>query len=421
MTKLFFNRYIVPLLLFIIFPFGAFFFSLRNLKLRSNGFIFVLFSALYGYSMNFQLDTADSYRLALWFIQSDKSFEEIITLYQLGIVVDIYKNIVYTFVGGFTNNPKVLFAVFGAVFGLFCYLSIRLLLNERIGKSNKFFIILLFVFFATNSLVNINGIRFWTATWVFFYSVVKYIVYGNKKWIIGLLIIPLIHFSFLFLILFLFLFKLTFFIFRDKIKYYFYIFLFSFVFSLFSPQMSDSDFLSDDTELVSSSSINDKIHIYSGAGKTSEEKIDKSLYRKANNIFTETFRYVLKISAFIIGFIIYKKYKYINKSKFTDILFLLVLFLFSWAFLASSFFSSGQRFIIVFWLLFLYLLFKIYNQNRDCVWCRRIIMFLIPIFSYQISFMFYNGFRLVDSTLWFANLPYIIYDGISFRFPYFLN
>ena len=132
------------LFLFILWPFIAFLKSLGNLKSPNNGIVFVLFFALFGYSISFQLTTADSYRIGALFCNYQTSdLKSIISLYRDGAITDIYRFAIYTLVKPFSNNPKSLFAVFGAIFGIFCYMSLKILVKERIGKNNTYFFIFL--------------------------------------------------------------------------------------------------------------------------------------------------------------------------------------------------------------------------------------------------------------------------------------
>lgn len=410
------------LLLFMLCPFVAFVNSLRNLQLKTNAIVFICFSALFGYCFTFQLTTADSYRYALTFFFSDNTFlSEIFYLYSEGLIVDLYKPFIYTVVKIFTNNPKVLFAVFGLIFGLFCYLSMRILIKERIGKNNIYFWILLLVFFSLNSLVNINGVRFWTATWVFFYSLVQYLIYNNRKGIIGLIVVPLFHFGFIIVTALAFLFRFCLFVNKKTlVGICFSFFLFSFTLSLILPQTTVQDLTTEDT-VVASSAMNRKFHAYSDfSGQPKKDKRGETMYAQTNNMITKYREYMVKIMALVLCSIIYKKYKYLNSIDSTSILFSLTLFLFSFAFLSSSLMHSGLRFVIVSWLFLIYLLFRVYNLNRNSIW-KKCIIWLIPTVSiYYVFFVVYNAPRFVDSLLWWMNLPYIIYNGWDFT-PIFIS
>ena len=405
----------MALLLFLFCPFAAFLTAWGNLNRRSSRAVFILFSALYGYSISFRLTTADSYRIAAVFCAaSDHYLKEVDELYRAGNITDMYTQAVYALVKPFSGNPKILFAVFGMVFGIFCYLSMRVLVDRMIGKRNRYFSIVFFVFFAANSLVNMNGIRFWTATWVYFYAATRFLIDGEKKWIAGVVAAPLIHFGFIIPMLLAFSYKLV-----GKpvsgagLKFCFYLFVFSFVLSFVVPESLVGDVLKHNSELISSSSINRKAHAYSDFEAENESEGAGSLYRQANDAFTKFYRYVLKIAAFVLCGSIYKRFGSVRKNRATVVLFGWVLTLFCFAFLASSLMLSGTRFIVIAWLFLIYLLFRIYNVNRTRIW-RRWVYLLLPVFLYQILFMFINGYRLVEPAFWWINLPYLIYEGVGF-------
>ena len=119
--------------LFILLPWTGFLFSLFDFKSKKSAFIYIAFSMLYGYSISFSETGADSYRYALAFANFDNSldYNRIIILYQLGELRDLYRLILFYIVSIFTNNPKIMYALAGGIYGLFSYLNLRILINRK--------------------------------------------------------------------------------------------------------------------------------------------------------------------------------------------------------------------------------------------------------------------------------------------------
>lgn len=402
------------LILYIFFPFFAFLHSLKNFATKQSGIIFVLFSALYGYCFTFKITTADSFRTALGFYLTEpRLIADIVESYSEGGITDIFKPVTYSITKLFTDNPKILFALYGFLFGLFCYLSIKILVRERVGKNDLYLIVLMIMFFSVNSIVNINGIRFWLATWVFFYFCVQYFLYSNKMAIVGLFAVTLVHFAYLVIIIYVVLLKklyLSFFR-RNPLKVLFILFIISFFASFILPESTIRNTIGEDvTEMAA---LNRKYSAYTDMS-VSYSRRGNDLYSQTNIAFTNYSQYAAKTMAFILCIIIYRRFKNLAKSSTTTTLFILVLAFFSFSFLSSSLMHSGGRYLIMSWLFLLYLLFRIYNQNREKIWQRCIIALLPTVALYYFILIVFIGYRLVTPMLWFMNIPYLIYDGIGF-------
>ena len=79
------------LLLFLIYPFLGFILAIRNMKRWTNALVFVLFSALWGYSMTFTFPPSDCYRIAAVFCRRRyRSIQHVIDTYDDGKLVDFY-------------------------------------------------------------------------------------------------------------------------------------------------------------------------------------------------------------------------------------------------------------------------------------------------------------------------------------------
>ena len=405
--------------LFILWPFGSFLLSLRDINKKSSAIVIILFCAVFGYSFVFMETSADSYRMAWVFDNfSHISFSEIFQLYIQGGIPDIYKFVFYGFTKTYSNNPKVLFSLFGLVFGFFWYLSLRVFAHEKGRKRDVFIIILFIAFFACNPITNVNGARFNTATWLFFYSTYSLVIYNKKKWILGLFCTPLIHFSFLFVVPIIVLFYTFKHLFNSNSKLsslLYYIFVFTFLLSfVMDTNVIKLDILSDATPLQGS--VTNKISVYNSdkIGELYKNRINTSFFLTVSKYFG----YAMKI--YFFTFIIFSK-KLIEKIKYQDSklnkLIVFILFFMSISYILSSV-PSGGRFLIIGYISCILLMLKLYIIYPTKK-IKKFIVWLLPIFSFQILFgIGYLSYALVSSTLWYGNLFWIIYEGINFEFIY---
>jgi len=191
----------------LIWPFGALITSLQQFRRPVAKTVFWLFCVYFGFSFVVPKDiagSADSARYATQLIEMHSktvSFENLVfALYNPALgFVDIYQPLSTWIVSIFTDDPKWLFALFGAVFGFFYAQNIWLLL-KRVNIKVGFVLFLFMLGFAlTNPIWNINGVRMWTAAQVFMYGVLLYFLEEKKvRGIIWISISILFHFSFLF-------------------------------------------------------------------------------------------------------------------------------------------------------------------------------------------------------------------------------
>lgn len=404
--------------LFIFWPFGSFLCALHNVKLKSSAIVIVLFSMVFGYCFSFTDSSADSYRIAFVFSVFDfSSFDAIVELYKTGNSVDIYSLLVFGITKLFSNNPKVLYAFCGLVFGIFMYVSLLLFNKEKCKKNDIFIILLSIFFFSLNPLPNLNGFRFWTAAWLFFYSIINFCIYSNKRWIIGFLITPFIHFSFLFImpvaLAFIFLKK---FIYTktDITKGLFICFIFTFFISWFLDINVISLSFIADLDLLNDS-ISKKVEIYNSVEVTEQiRERGLTLFHTVSRIFS----YFLKIYIFIF---LLKARKIIrNKPDVISIKLLAFVYVFvSFGFIATII-PSGGRFQIIAYMLSLLLLLRVYVKSPSRK-MQRLILWGIPVFSFNVLFgIGYIGYAVVSETVWYGNLLWIIYEGLGFEINYFL-
>ena len=193
------------IILFLIWPFFALTYAIRNYKAVWAKDIIWFFVIFYGYTIavhDVGEATMDANRYRDKFIAmaaKEVSFREIsATFYDAEEQsLDILETIIIFSLSRVTNNPQVLFAVFGIIFGYFYSRNIWYLV-DRVGLKiiqENIPILLTFAFIVGFS--SINGFRFWTATHMFLYGVLPFLFEGKKQYLWITLLSALMHFSFL--------------------------------------------------------------------------------------------------------------------------------------------------------------------------------------------------------------------------------
>lgn len=110
---------------------------------------------------------------------------------------DIYQPLVTFFVSRLTDQYWLLFAAFGVLFGYVYSRNIWFLVDRIEGRAGLLmvFLVLSYAFFLGIG-PGLNGVRMWTALHVFVFGFLHYYATGNRKFLLVILLSPLIHFSF---------------------------------------------------------------------------------------------------------------------------------------------------------------------------------------------------------------------------------
>ena len=191
-------------LLFILQPAIALFYAIKNFNAPYSKNIVWLFTIFYGITFAITPDsTSDcvSYSKQLVMMhETEFNISMLISnLYASGSrTFDIYQPFTTFFVSRFTGNYHVLFGVFGVVLGYLYSRNIWYLL-DKVNAKLKPVSVLLIVLFAFIVGINsgINGVRFWTATHLFFFGLIRYVFEKKFKFILIAALASLFHFSFL--------------------------------------------------------------------------------------------------------------------------------------------------------------------------------------------------------------------------------
>ena len=219
-------------MIFLLNPFSAVVVALNNYREAYAKNIIWLFVAYYGFTIVISNEGMDANRYRDFFISlsySNLDLKGILDLaYQDGSnILDVAQLLISFAVSKFTSDPRVLFAVFGLVFGYFYSRNIWFLL-DRAGKRIKIeHLIYIIVFAIIIGFWKINGFRMWTAAHVFFFGAYLYLMEGKKMGIIIASASLLFHFSYMFPVGIL----LTFIVLPKKESWFFGLFLLAFLIS----------------------------------------------------------------------------------------------------------------------------------------------------------------------------------------------
>lgn len=111
--------------------------------------------------------------------------------------VDIVQPLINFLVSRVTDDAYFLFAIYGLIYGYFYSRNVWFLIDKVKGKIKIEALAFLVLFAFLLPFWSINGFRFWTATHIFFFGMIKFFE-GNKKGIFWILSSLLIHYTYVF-------------------------------------------------------------------------------------------------------------------------------------------------------------------------------------------------------------------------------
>ena len=401
------------LFLFLINPFLSFILAIRNLTRIQNCIVFVIFCALWGWSMSFEYTPCDNYRIAAMFCSRHfTSLAQVFDYHEEGKSLDMYLNMVNLIVHKFSNNAKAYFAVLSFVYGVFMVACIRYILINRINKKSQYLSLFLILMFFTASIANSTMPRYWTAAWCMTFVMLK-LTNKQYQWVPLLVLLPYIHFSFLPVSL-----VLGFAVFFSGYFYkyekqLFILMCVIFILSFFLSEGLISYLIPDEwfTGEKATSKYNSYVNTNQLKGRAVYHQV--SAYRQANNLVTKLFHNLMKIGSFLVIYFIYK-YRILFKDNIRiKKIFIFILMLGSICFFMSIVRNVGWRYIWLLWLPIYYLLFVIYDIYRP-KFIRRYSPLLILVNVYTIVFAIYLTYMTVDLRLFWQPLYNIIVNGIDF-------
>lgn len=194
------------LVFYLVWPFGALIRALLGFRSPRAKTLFWLFCVFFGFVFVVAEDApgaADSARIATGLIDAHRnpmSWNYLIASFYnpAGNIVDIYQPLVIWLVALFTDNPRILFALFAVVFGFF-YAQNLWMVFSKISKRVGWLLLLFMLAYAlTNPIWNINGVRMWTAAQIFLFGILRVYLENDKKGLSWAASSILVHFSFMF-------------------------------------------------------------------------------------------------------------------------------------------------------------------------------------------------------------------------------
>lgn len=354
---------LVGAVLYCSWPFLAFILYLNKSKGKFIYVNFVLFFFLIGCSFLFIDSELDSYKYAQEFIDTlDFDFNERLLYNNLYIVrTDFYSFIINFLVSKVSNSPRILFGVYASIYGLFIAFFFILIKKEWNRRLNLYVWIIILVVFFICSHANINTVRFWTACWLFFVSLINIIVYKNNNGFYGLFLTPLIHSTYLLFIIFYIIFTLL----KNKPRFIYYCFIIGWFFSLFNVNIMS--LLPTSFGLFSRYEAYIDVSYYNEVATVSNQR--SLLNRMLSSL---PFYYI-----YFVGIYLFRHYYRYLKERYKNV-FLYSLFLMAICYILGNIPSMG-RFYTLSHMFFVYTIFLVYNQFHNKL-LNYIILALIPTF-----------------------------------------
>lgn len=202
-SKKTFNKTLVTsALLFIVHPLTAVIFAIKDYKSFYSKNVIWFFVIFYGFTIVISNEGMDANRYRDWFIELSKTkitFDNFVgLLYQEGSkYVDVVQPMITFLVSRFSGDSRVLFAVFGLVFGYFYSRNIWYLLDRAGSPIKQSSIIHIVVFAIVIGFWQINGFRMWTAAHLFFFGAIRYLTENKIEGIFIAVSSILVHFSYI--------------------------------------------------------------------------------------------------------------------------------------------------------------------------------------------------------------------------------
>lgn len=190
------------ILFYIIWPFGAFLYSLKYFRKKEAKIIFILFAMLYGYTF---MHRGDSKTVK-------DEFQEVVNLQGNDVwqyftektqhTPDIFLPLVNITVSRITSSANILYMVYALLYFSFVIASFYLLYNLKptnlkLKTESRIFLILFLLYIRYSA---VNGVRFWIACFIFVYALIQLIYYEEEKFLFLILLTPFIHFTYLFIL-----------------------------------------------------------------------------------------------------------------------------------------------------------------------------------------------------------------------------
>ena len=190
----------------LLWPFGVTVSALKNLDKPWSRNVFWLFCIFFGFTFIVAEDigdSADSVRYAQLLGEYARSHMNLTELWRSFYAessgfTDIAQPLLTYLVSRVTQNTSILFAIFGFIFGYFYSRNLSFVYTQVKGKVTPIILLYMLTFALLNPIWNINSFRMWTASHIFLYGALPFLLEGNKKRLLWSGISVFFHFSFFF-------------------------------------------------------------------------------------------------------------------------------------------------------------------------------------------------------------------------------
>ena len=191
------------LFLFLLWPFAAFLTALSDFN-RKEARI-VIYAYLVYYGLNFVLPSTgyvDAVGYTIGLITNatlpfSEFFKIVEGLYSTQDSMDLIEPMISFIVSRFTTDHRLLFGVYAALFGFFYLKSVSFAYKchrQNPGWDSMIHLIFLIMILP---ITQINGVRMWTAAWIFVYGAYHVILYRDPRYFLVTVCSVLMHWSFL--------------------------------------------------------------------------------------------------------------------------------------------------------------------------------------------------------------------------------
>ena len=297
---------------------------------------------------------------------------------------DIYIVTVSYVVGRFTDNYHYFFLVLALVFAFFQLKCLRYFVNEE-NYTNTAICIILACLFLWNNIYNINGARFWTASWIGIYCVFKMLYDKKPLYILLSLITPMIHASFAVFPVVMLLGYLT----GKMDKPWMLLFIASWVFSVFAEDFHIQHFGNIDLPFL----IERKVEVY-----TEMETVQGSGFYWVQLLFSSLSRHYIDLIIILIAF---------NKKRLSDpradSIVGMMIVLATLANFGMIIPIVGRRFFAVNYALVAYSFLVLFGDRKY-----KLIVYLLPLF------WFMNLYYLAKDVMAVLDLGFLLPPIVSF-------
>jgi hypothetical protein len=347
-------------LLFFIWPFLSLSIAISKFSDKRLRIFILWFFVLFGVSGVVSEKTHDAYAHSKTFAEvATKPFSELgdiaTSLFTGGetSVTDLYATLVNFFISRLTDNPAYMFGFHAFVFGLFYLKAISFLFDEFIGVKNRNALIFLILFVFIIPIDKIQYVRFWTASWIFIYAMLRLLRKREFKYYALLLVSCLVHASFVLPLAI----ACIYFLAGNRIKIYFILLLGSYIMP---------NILTDRIQQLGSLGAGDLIDHKVSAYALNDDYINQRSTRFETRSWyvrlqQPVFHYAL---LFVLGYVYIKRKKYITDNYQISLFSFTVLFL-TFVNFGNQIASVGERFILLFFCFSLVYLFRLFSLNNS--------------------------------------------------------